>query len=135
MIYSSSYVWSLYKFNSKYHYAIYQGIFLLIGFAIYKIVLNINLDFIKKNINKFLVFGILLLILVTIPGIGVLRNGSRSWFKLGPFSFQPSEFIKIVLIIFTSKYLEKYHTKISKIKSSYDQISFILPLLEMENLF
>ena len=125
MIYSSSYVWSEFKFGNKYHYALYQGIFLLIGLVIYRLILNINLDFIKKNINKLLLVGIIMLILVSIPGIGVLRNGSRSWFKLGPFSFQPSEFIKIVLIIFTSKYLEKYHTKINNIKS------YLLPILFM----
>ena len=64
-----------------------------------------------------------MLILVIIPGVGIIRNGSRSWFKFGPVSFQPSEYIKLVLIIYTAKYLEKYHTKINKVKS------YLFPLL------
>ena len=47
-----------------------------------------------------------MLILVLIPGIGTVRNGSRSWFGIGGLGVQPSEFTKLGLIIFTSKYLE-----------------------------
>ena len=46
-----------------------------------------------------------MLILVLIPGIGTVRNGSRSWFGIGSFGIQPSEIAKIGLIIFVSKYL------------------------------
>lgn len=129
MIYSSSYVWSEYKFSSKYHYLIYQLIFLFISFIITKIVINFDLNIIKKNINKLLFFGIIMLILVVIPGVGVVRNGSRSWFSLGPFSFQPSEFIKLILIVFTAKYLEKFHNKINKIKANLLPIGLILAVV------
>lgn len=122
MVYSSSYVWADYKFGNKYHYFIYQLIFLFVSFIILKIVLKFDLNYVKKNINIYLFIGIVLLILVAIPGIGVVRNGSRSWFSIGPVGFQPSELIKILLIIFTAKYLEKYHMKINKIKDN------VLPL-------
>ena len=42
-----------------------------------------------------------------IPGIGSVRNGSRSWFGIGSLGIQPSEAAKISLIIFTSKYLSR----------------------------
>ena len=70
-----------------------------------------------------------MLALVIIPGIGVIRNGSRSWFSLGPFSFQPSEYIKLILIIYTAKYLEKYHSKINNIKANLLPISLIIFLV------
>ena len=128
MIYSSSYVWSLYKFKSKFHYLIYQMIFLLISLFISKIIINLDINILKKNINKLLLIGFIFLLLVIIPGVGVVRNGSRSWFSVGPFSFQPSEYIKLILIIFTAKYLEKYHHKINKIKTNLLPIIIILAL-------
>ena len=61
-----------------------------------------------KYSNKIIIICIIFLILVLIPGIGSIRNGSRSWFRIGSFGIQPSEFTKLGLIIFTSKYLTKY---------------------------
>ncbi|MCR5788170.1 MAG: putative lipid II flippase FtsW, partial [Bacilli bacterium] len=129
MIYSSSMVWSEYKFQNKYHYVLYQFIFLIVGLFISKFILKINLDIIKNNINKIFLIGIVLLSLVLIPGIGVVRNGSRSWFSIGPFGFQPSELMKIILIVLTSKYLEKYHLRINKIRENLFPLLFVLFLV------
>ena len=129
MIYSSSFVWSKYKFNNSYHYLLYQFIFILISLFVSKIIVKTNLSFIKKNINKLLLAGIITLVLVLVPKIGVMRNGSRSWFSIGPLSLQPSEFLKIILIIFTSKYLEKYHSKINKLSENLLPIILVLGLI------
>ncbi len=49
-----------------------------------------------------LILSALLLVLVIIPGVGVYVNGSRRWLRLGPLSFQPSEFAKYALVLFVS---------------------------------
>ena len=49
-------------------------------------------------------------------GIGTVRNGSRSWFGIGSFGIQPSEFTKLAIIIFTSKYLTKNNKIIKNVK-------------------
>ncbi len=116
MIFSSSYVWALHKFNDPFRYVKYQALFLIIGILVMNIVSKINYLFYKSYVNQILIVCLILLILVLIPGIGVVRNGSRSWFGIGSFGIQPSEFAKLVLIIFTSKYLEKNIRNIKKIK-------------------
>lgn len=104
MIYSSSNVWAEYKFNDSTHYLKYQFCFFLIGLFLVFFISRINYYFYYKYANVILFFSFFLLILVLIPGIGSVRNGSRSWFGIGSFGIQPSEAAKISLIIFASKY-------------------------------
>ena len=105
MIYSASYVWAEYKFNNPYKFVINQGVFFIIGIILMMIISKINYSKYYDKSNILLIVCIILLILVLIPGIGSVRNGSRSWFGIGSFGIQPSEFTKLSLIIFTSKYL------------------------------
>jgi peptidoglycan glycosyltransferase len=49
--------------------------------------------------------GIGLLLLPLVPGVGRTINGARIWVSLGPVSFQPGEFAKIVLAVFFASYL------------------------------
>ena len=105
MIYSASSIWSEYKFNDSFHYLKYQTIFFLIGIIVMYIVSKIDYKIYYEKANTILLICIILLILVLIPGIGSIRNGSRSWFGIGSLGIQPSEFAKLGMIIFTSKYL------------------------------
>lgn len=115
MIYSASSIWSEYKFNDSFHYLKYQSIFLIIGIIIMLIISKIDYKIYYQKANTILIICIVLLILVLIPGIGSVRNGSRSWFGIGPLGIQPSEFAKLGMIIFTSKYL----TNSNKFLKSY----------------
>lgn len=105
MIYSSSNIWASYKFNDAYYYVKHQAFFFIIGLIGIFILSKIDYKHYYKYSNKILLVSLILLILVLIPGIGKVRNGSRSWFGIGSFGFQPSEIAKLALIIFVSKYL------------------------------
>ena len=129
MIYSSSYVWAEYKFNDPYKFVRTQGIFLIVGYIL--MFLISKFDYNKYLEKSNLIFGgcFLLLILVLIPGIGTVRNGSRSWFGIGGFGIQPSEFTKLALIIFTSKYLTNNEKVLKNIKNGVLPILLILMLV------
>ena len=123
MIYSASYVWAEYKFNNPFKFVINQGIFFIVGVFLMFIVSHIKYDKYYEKSNVLLIVCIVLLILVLIPGIGSVRNGSRSWFGIGSFGIQPSEFTKLSLIIFVSKYLVNNERNIRDIKRG------VLPIL------
>ena len=118
MIYSASSIWAGYKFNDPFHYAKLQLIFLSVSIIAMQIVSKIDYNLYKKHANLILLFCLILLILVLIPGIGKVRNGSRSWFAIGPIGMQPSEFAKVGLIIFLAKYLAKNQKSLNDIKKS-----------------
>lgn len=105
MIYSASSIWSEYKFNDEFRFLKMQTLFFIIGLILMIFISKINYNKYKKNANKILFICFIFLILVLIPGIGTIRNGSRSWFGIGGLGVQPSEFMKLGIIIFTSKYL------------------------------
>ncbi len=129
MIYSSSHIWALYKFNDAYKYLKNQLVFFIIGVFIMIFLSKIDYHFYKKKSNLIIFICFLLLVLVLIPGIGVIRNGSRSWFGIGGFGIQPSEAAKIGLIIFVSKYLSNNYDIMSNIKKG------VFPILSIVLLF
>ena len=123
MIYSASYIWAEYKFNDPFKFVKHQGLFFIIGIIMMLITSRIPYKVYFEKANTLLLISIILLILVIIPGIGTVRNGSRSWFGIGSFGIQPSEFAKLTLIIFTSKYLTKNEKNLKYIKKG------VLPIL------
>ena len=123
MIYSASSVWAEYKFNDPYKYLKSQGLFLIVSYLSLLIISKIPYQEYKKRANIIFIICTVLLALVLIPGIGTVRNGSRSWFGIGGFGIQPSEFAKIGLIIYVSKYLANNNKLIKDIKKG------VLPIL------
>ena len=79
----------------------------------------------KKNCLLLICFILLILVLF----IGTERNGSKSWFGIGTFGIQPSEFMKLAMIIFTSKYLTKNKKEVKNIKKGVIPIMLITMLI------
>ena len=123
MIYSSSSIWAEYKFGDAFKYVKMQGLFTIVGIVLMIIVSKIDYIEYFKRTNLILGVCLLLLVLVLIPGVGSVRNGSQSWFGIGSFGVQPSEFAKLGLIIFASRYLASNDRDLKSIKKG------VLPLL------
>lgn len=117
MVYSASAVWAAYKFDDSLFFAKRQLLFAGIGVIAMFFIMNVDYWTWRTWAKLILIICFFLLIVVLIPGIGMVRNGSRSWIGIGAFSIQPSEFIKLGMIIFLAKYLsekQKYITTIKK---------------------
>ncbi len=123
MIYSASYIWAEFKYNDSLKYVKNQALFFIIGIILMFFVSKIDYKIYLKKANIILIGCLILLVLVIIPGVGMVRNGSRSWFGIGSFGVQPSEFTKLALIIFTSKYLMNNEKRMKDIKKG------VLPIL------
>ena len=105
MITSSSIIWAEYKFDDPYKYMKSQILFFLISIILMFFISKIDYKLYYKYANIIFLLSLLLMILVLIPGIGKVSNVSRSWFGIGGFGIQPSEFMKLSIIIFISKYI------------------------------
>lgn len=92
-IYYTSFIKSSYQ-----NLYIKQVVFFIIGIAIFNIIKTINLKWLTRNIRYIYWINILLLVLVLFCGKKV--NGSTSWFEFSFFSFQPSELMKVILVLY-----------------------------------
>ncbi len=74
---------------------------------------SLRAEFLKKFSTVILVFSFVLLCLVFLPHIGVTAGGARRWIRLWPTTFQPSELVKLAMVIFLAKYMSSpgYNTE------------------------
>ena len=99
----------------------------LVGLGVMFVTMMIPYRF-WERLAKFLFFcTIFLLILVLIPGINAGWGTSWSWLRIGPFSVQPSEFLKLTLIFYLSVWLQKREQLIGTFKEGF--IPFVTLLL------
>ena len=99
---------------------IYTLISLFVGF----IVISIDVKFYERFSSIFYLLSLILLICLFLFGKRV--NGALSWFPIGSFNLQPSEFVKITVALAVSKYISDYQTDLRKIS---DQAKLFLIIL------
>lgn len=91
-----------------------QVIATFIGFALIILLLFIDYEFLKKASKYLYILGVFLMILVNLFGTGAETWGSDNWLVIGPISFQPSEFMKIFLILGLAWYIDKNYSKFNE---------------------
>lgn len=108
MIYSSTSVITpalAKKGVSEFYYFKRHVFTILFGFSFLLIAYKLKTSFIKKMAVPLLIFSFVLLVLVFLPNIGVSAGGARRWIRLWPSTFQPSELVKLSMVIFLAKYM------------------------------
>jgi cell division protein FtsW len=129
-IYSSSGVYASQKFNNEFLFVKKQIIFaissVLIAFAVAKYV---PLNFILKHSLSLSVLLNILCLLSLTSLVGKKTLGASRWIEIGGFQFQPSEFLKISIILYASKLISNWNSK-STLKNKIKEI-IIFPITFM----
>lgn len=102
---------------------IIQGVAFVLGLFLMLLVMCIDYNTFGDFYRIVYVLSILMLLLVYVPGLGVVQYGARSWINLGVVYFQTSEISKLGYILFLAKYLEQQHGQLDSLKD------LIMPLL------
>lgn len=115
MILSASAPYSLRTEGNSYFYVKKQLIFAVIGIVCMLVISKIDYRILNSRLSYLAYIGGLgLMALVLIPGIGVERNGALRWVNLAGFQFQPSEVMKVGLILILATLIAKDPSKIKK---------------------
>jgi cell division protein FtsW len=105
---------SLGHFDS-YSFFAKQSIFILVGLILAYTCLKIPLYFYQQHARKFFIFTLICLALVFLPEpIGRTVNGSTRWINFIFFKFQPSEMMKIAMILYMADFLIRHEKDVKK---------------------
>lgn len=122
MVASASSYYALSNYNNSNYFLVRQLFFGIIGFIFMIIISNIDYKRYKKWGYLFYIICLVLLVLVLTP-LGQTRNGAKRWLGFDALVFQPSEIMKIGLVIGMSTYLSLNYKKLNSFKG------YIIPIL------
>ncbi len=100
MVYSAGYPLGYIKYDNGSYFFMKQLQWLLIGFTFFGAAAFFPYKAYGKVIRFLVKFAFLLLILVLLPMIGVEKNNSQRWIHVGSLIIQPSEAVKLVMVIY-----------------------------------
>jgi cell division protein FtsW len=78
-----------------------------------------------RLVNLLLLGSFALLVLVLVPGFGVEVNGARRWFAAGPIQFQPSELMKLALVLYVARYLAEHPKPMRNFRHAITPIAIV----------
>jgi cell division protein FtsW len=87
-----------------------------VGLVVMQLLARGGLELLPRFTPALLGFSFLLLVAVKIPGIGVEINGGRRWIAAGPLQFQPSELMKLALVLYAAGLLATTPSRLKTLK-------------------
>ena len=131
MIYSASSIYALQVLGDSLYFLKRHLVFLLVGGLLSFMVMAIDYRELRPYAKPLLLSGLVLLTLVLIPGLGKSSFGAQRWFRLGPIYFQPSEFVKLVVLIYVADFLARKQQVISRFDKGFLPILLVLGVLAL----
>ena len=112
MVFSASFAYAGYKYDNPYYFVIRQSVWAVLGFSVMILTMQFDYRIYQKLTVPFFIISTILLCLV--PFIGSVRNGAKRWIIIGPISVQPSEIMKLALVMLLALYIssnrDRMHT-------------------------
>lgn len=112
------------NFRSEFFHLKRHVVYLSVGIVAALFTLAIPIRLYREMSWLALVVGLVMLVLVLIPGIGRDVNGSTRWIGLGSFNIQASEIAKVCMVIYTASYLVRH---LDEVRARYS--GFLRPVL------
>src|SRR3954466_6187649 len=96
-----------------------------LGLVAMHVVSRQGLDAIRRLTGPLLAVSFALLVAVKLPGIGVTVNGAKRWLGAGPIQFQPSELMKLALVLYAAKILSERPRSVRTLKGVLNPLVYV----------
>lgn len=129
VLFSSSYYWAEQLYNDPFRLVRRQGIWVVLGITLGLLSSRVSLERLRATVPVMLIGAFGLMILTYVPGLGEEYLGARRWILLFGYSFQPSELVKLMLILYLAHILSKKQGVLD------DTFNTVLPPLVVVSVF
>jgi cell division protein FtsW len=116
-LYSSSYAFGQRFFGDGLYFISRQLMLGAVGMVMFFIAARINLDLLRKLIKILVIGTVILCALTFVPGIGVSKNGASRWIRLGSWTYQPSELVKLILPLYLAHIFDRKQDSLHSFRS------------------
>ena len=125
---------TMHSFTGDNSFALHQVMWLAVSIAVFFGISQVDVRFLRSTSVSVILFSGSVALLGALFLVGRISHGAQSWYSFGSFSFQPSDFAKIALLIILAKYFSRRHIEIANAKhilvsGFYAFIFFILVLV------
>ena len=125
---------TMYSFTGDNSFAFHQFIWIIFSLAVFFLVSRIDVRFLRSTRVTITLYTTACLLLAFLFIVGKVSHGAASWISFGLFSFQPSDFAKLVLILVLAKYFSRRHIEIANMRhiivsGLYAAILFVLVIV------
>jgi cell division protein FtsW len=114
MVFNASYFFAQDRYGDPLIFFRKQLFALGCGAALLLIVSHLRLEWFERMAYPAFILIMVALALVFVPGVGLTRGGARRWIGIGPFSFQPSEFAKIIVVLYLARSIARKRERMTE---------------------
>ena len=129
MIYSASSYTAQLMYGDAGYFMKRQALIAAGGFLVMIVISKINYHIFAKF--AFLAYAMSYVLMIAVSFFGRVVNGKRRWLGIGPFSFQPTEFVKVALIVTLAVVITRMGGQINRLKNMVKVAAMALPLALM----
>src|SRR5690606_28699878 len=98
----------------------------VLGFVVMQVVARMDLRAVRDFTPALLGLSFVLLLAVKVPGIGVQVNGATRWLGAGPVQFQPSELMKLALVLYAVRLLTDKPRLVLTLKGLISPLGYVV---------
>jgi cell division protein FtsW len=111
------------------HFVTRHALFMCVGIGAALIAFATPLRVWERLAPYMFIGGLVLLVIVLIPGIGKVVLGARRWLSLGPISVQPSELMKLFVVLYAANYIVRRQDRMRMVSRGFGPIGSVMSLI------
>jgi len=126
MVHSASVAYAAREMHNSIYFLVRHASYVVLGLLLMAFVMRTRVRWWEKAGPYLLLLGIVSLVVVLVPGISAHINGSSRWLRLGVLNLQPSEFMKLFMVIYVAGYLVRKQEELRNFTQGIVMMSLVV---------